>query len=142
MGDTDDAIDLLKKTCYLERDYDAAWFLLLDTLTKKGDYAEAEHIGKLALKEIPHTKSRSVRAILGKVAALQNKLEIAVNYFESVIGLDPKTEAEDYYNLGIIYSLVKRETDAIEAIKKSLQIKPNSENSLTALKNIQSKLKN
>ncbi|XP_070539310.1 protein O-mannosyl-transferase TMTC4-like [Ptychodera flava] len=139
IGEIDEAIELWYKVVDLQKDYDTAYFALMETLEMKEKHDEVLEIGMRALQHVPVKNTRSIRAMIGKMYAMKNNLEEAEKYFKSVVGMDKRTEAEDYYNLGILYDLMGKTSDAINALEKSLQVDPNYPKSADSLKIVRQK---
>ncbi|XP_077988332.1 protein O-mannosyl-transferase TMTC4-like isoform X1 [Glandiceps talaboti] len=141
VGKVDEAIELWIKATQLDKTFDIAWFSLMETLVSLERYNEVLEAGKVAVVHVPFEKTRSIRALMGKAYASQNKLVATEKYFKQVVGMDQRTVAEDYYNLGILYDLMGKTKEAIYALERSLQVDPNYHKSTDSLKILRGKSK-
>jgi len=104
----------------LNPDYLEALLLLAYLYQKVNRFDEAEKVYQVILNKYPNNQAANINygAVLFSTGKYQEALE-----FYSSIQEEFKT-SNFYYNLGIIYEALKRYDDAIEAVNKALELKP------------------
>ncbi|WP_373531821.1 tetratricopeptide repeat protein [Vampirovibrio sp.] len=98
------------------------------SLKKVGNIAEAESVFKLALTINP--KDSEVLFNLGNLYNAENKLEEARNKYLEAIQARPGF-AEAHYNVGLIFSKLGDNAQAVTHLEKYLQLSPNARNAET-----------
>jgi tetratricopeptide (TPR) repeat protein len=98
------------------------------SLKKVGNTAQAESVFKLALTINP--KDSEVLFNLGNLYNAENKLQEARNKYLEAIQARPGF-AEAHYNLGLIFSKLGDNAQAVTHLEKYLQLSPNARNAET-----------
>jgi tetratricopeptide (TPR) repeat protein len=98
------------------------------SLKKLGRMGEAENVFKLALSINP--KDSEVLFNLGNLYNNQNKLPLARDKYLEAIQVRPDF-AEAHYNLGLIFSKLGNNVQAVAHLEKFLQLSPNARNAET-----------
>jgi len=98
------------------------------SLKKLGRMGEAENVFKLALSINP--KDSEVLFNLGNLYNNQNKLPLARDKYLEAIQVRPDF-AEAHYNLGLIFSKLGNNAQAVTHLEKFLQLSPNARNAET-----------
>jgi len=104
--------------------YDAHFFLA-KVYTRRSDPVGAEHEYLEAIRINP--KSADAQFNLGFVYFSQKRYEEALRQYEKVVELRPPYLADVFYNIAACYDQMKRKPDAITALRRGLQVVPDSD---------------
>jgi tetratricopeptide (TPR) repeat protein len=77
---------------------------------------------------------------LGVLAEDQHKLSEATSFYEESVALDPKFE-NGYFNLAAMYANAKRFDEAVAALRKVLELNPQSTDAKAMLRQIEKERK-
>ncbi|MDA2930638.1 tetratricopeptide repeat protein, partial [Acidobacteria bacterium AH-259-O06] len=87
---------------------------------RRGEYSQAENYFRRALEKEPNSL---LWAHLGDLLAEQKRNQEAAKAYENALGYDPQ-DLDTLYNLGNFYANLDRRQDAIDLLRRALQIKP------------------